>query len=113
MHELAFTLSILRILETEAESRGFSRVRTVWLEVGALSHAEPEALRFSFAAASAGTLAEGAELVILEPPGQAWCLDCANTVTLPRRGGACPGCGGFTLRVVGGEEFRVTELEVE
>lgn len=113
MHEMALTRSILRILEDQARAQNFKRVRTVWLEVGALSHAEPEAVRFCFDAASKGTIADGARLVILEPPGQAWCMDCSTSVTIARRGDPCPDCGGFMLQVTGGEELKVKELEVE
>ncbi|MBF0561035.1 MAG: hydrogenase maturation nickel metallochaperone HypA [Alphaproteobacteria bacterium] len=113
MHEMSLTNGILRILEDQARTRNFSRVRTVWLEIGTLSHVDPEAIRFCFESTSKGTIAEEACLVILEPAGQAWCLDCSQSVTVTRRGDPCPICGGFMLHVTGGEELRITELEVE
>lgn len=39
---------ILQVLEESAESQGFSRVKTVWLEIGALAGVEIEAMRFGF-----------------------------------------------------------------
>lgn len=113
MHEMALIGSVLRILEQEAVRQNFSRVRTVWLEVGVLSHAEPAALAFCFEAASTGTLAEGARLEILRPNGEARCLDCAATVAISDRLAPCPQCGGHRLEVIGGAELRVKELEVE
>ncbi|MEO5372848.1 MAG: hydrogenase maturation nickel metallochaperone HypA [Alphaproteobacteria bacterium] len=113
MHELALTNNIIRILEEQARSGAFTRVTTVWLDIGALSQVEPEAVRFCFDAASRGTIAEGATLVILEPPGEAWCMDCSKTVVVSRRGDACPDCGGFKLNVTGGTDLRVREMEVE
>jgi len=85
----------------------------VCLEIGALSHAEPEAMRFAFAACTPGTLAEGATLVIHRPPGTAWCMDCCDTVEIAQRFDPCPTCGGHKLQVTGGDELRVKELEVE
>jgi hydrogenase nickel incorporation protein HypA/HybF len=113
MHEMALCNGILRILEEQAAVQGYGRVTRVWLEVGALSHAEPAALAFCFTAATAGTLAEGAVLEIVRPPGQAWCMDCCATVEIPARAEPCPRCGGYKLQVTGGDELRVKELEVE
>lgn len=113
MHEMALTNGVLRILEDQAKAHGFARIRTVWLEVGALSHAEPEALRFCFEATIPGTVAEGAALEIVRPAGQAWCMDCSETVEIPERIAPCPRCGGHKLQVTGGEELRVKELEVD
>ena len=85
----------------------------MFVEVGALSHVEPEALLFCFAAVSAGTIAEGAELEIDRIPGAGWRLDCAETVALAERFGACPQCGGYRVQMTAGDELRVKEIEVE
>jgi hydrogenase nickel incorporation protein HypA/HybF len=58
------------------------------------------------------TIAEGAVLEIDQPPGQAFCMGCSTTVTIPARGEPCPACGSHQLMVVGGDEMRVDELEV-
>lgn len=113
MHEMSLCESVVRILENAATAQGFSRVKTVWLEIGALSHVEPDSMRLCFDACSRGTLAEGASLEILRPEGRAWCMDCAEEVTVSQRYDACPKCGGFKLQVTGGDEMRVHELEVE
>lgn len=113
MHEMSLVAGIMRILEDEARAQEFSRVRTVVLEVGGLSHADAEALRFAFEAQKPGTLAAAARLDIVTTPGTAWCMDCAEPVPLARRGDACPRCGGYKLQVTAGEDLRVRELEVE
>ncbi len=101
------------MLEDSARQQGFRTVKTVWLEIGALSGVEIEAMRFSFDVIKKGTLAEEARLEIVEVPGQAWCLPCAKNVTINQRFDACPDCGSYQLQVTGGEELRVKELEVE
>jgi len=113
MHEMALCESVLGILEKHAQAQGFSRVKTVWLEIGALAGVEVEAMRFCFEAVTRHSLAENAELKIIETPGQAWCLECACQVEIHQRFDACPRCGGCQLQVTGGEEMRVRELEVE
>ena len=62
MHEMALTESIVEIAVETARREGAARVRKVFVDVGALSSVEPEALMFCFAAVSAGTIAEGATL---------------------------------------------------
>ncbi|WP_457673310.1 hydrogenase maturation nickel metallochaperone HypA [Thiolapillus sp.] len=113
MHEMALCESVLDILERHAREQGFSRVKTVWLEIGALAGVEVEAMRFCFDAVTRHSIAEGATLEIIRTPGQAWCLECARQVEIQRHFDACPRCGGCQLQVTGGEEMRVRELEVE
>lgn len=105
--------SILQVVEQNAVSQGYSRVKTVWLEIGQLSGVELEAMRFGFEVVTRGSLADGARLEIVELPGQAWCMKCANRVQLKQRFDACPECGSYQLQVTGGEELRVKELEVD
>jgi hydrogenase nickel incorporation protein HypA/HybF len=112
MHEMALCESVLRILEDEAVRQRFEEVKTVWLEIGQLSHVEPEAMRFCFAAVTKGTLADGANLEILRPAGDAWCMDCSRAVTIASRTDACPECNGYRLQVTGGEDMKIKELEV-
>ena len=104
--------SVLRIVEEQAAAENFSRVKTVRLEVGDLSHAEPEALRFCFDAAADNTPFKGAVLEIVRAPGRALCGTCQKQVALKRLIDGCPLCGGHGLQVVEGEELRVLELEV-
>jgi hydrogenase nickel incorporation protein HypA/HybF len=103
----------MQILQDNARSQGFDRVRTVWLEIGRLSGVEVDAMRFCFDAVTRGTLADQAKLEIIETPGEAWCMQCAKTVVVQQRFDACPECGSYQLQVTGGEEMRIKELEVE
>jgi len=113
MHEMALTESIVEIAVAAAQEQGAVRVKKVFVDVGALSPVEPEALLFCFAAVSAGTIAEGAEMEIARIPGSGWCADCGRSVPLAERFGACPECGGFHLQMRSGDELRVREIEVE
>ncbi|MFB9267631.1 hydrogenase maturation nickel metallochaperone HypA [Bradyrhizobium erythrophlei] len=113
MHEMALCESVMEIVEEEARRRSFSKVRTVCLEIGALSHAAPEAIKFCFAAVAARTIADGAILEIVESPGVAWCMACSRSVEIAQRYEPCPCCGSYQLQVTAGEEMRVKELEVD
>ena len=113
MHELSLAEGIVELIEAQARKDRFTRVRRVHLVVGALSHVLPDALAFAFTSATLGTMAEGAELVMTRPPGAADCVACGRRVGLEQRGDSCPACGSAQLLVVGGDELRVTDLDVE
>lgn len=113
MHEMALCESILGILEEQARTQAYSRVRRVRLEVGALSCVEPEALRFNFEVVTRGSLAEGASLELIDAPGQAWCLWCCQTVEVTGLLDACPQCGSHQTQVTGGDQLQIRELEVD
>ncbi len=113
MHEMSLTESVVEIAVETAKREGARQVRRVIVDIGALSCVEPEALLFCFAAVSAGTIAEGAELEIARIPGAGWCNDCGKTVPLDERYGPCPECGGFRVRMTAGDEMRVREIEVD
>lgn len=112
MHEMSLAEGILQIAEETARTHSASEVRTVVLEIGALSHVEEQALRFCFDAVTRGTVADGARLDVLPVPGVAWCMPCGESVPLARLGDACPRCGSYQLQVVGGTEMKVWEVEV-
>lgn len=113
MHEMSLAEGVLQLIEEAAANQGFSRVRTVWLEIGELAGTEKDALRFCFDVVTRDSLAEQARLEIVDLPGQGWCMHCAGTVHLARLFDACPQCGSHQVQVTGGNEMRVRELEVE
>ncbi|MFA5983712.1 MAG: hydrogenase maturation nickel metallochaperone HypA [Methylococcaceae bacterium] len=113
MHELSLCESILQVLEQQAEVQQYHKVKTVWLEIGALSGIEVEALRFSFDIVMQGSLAEQAQLEIIQLPGQAWCMQCACNVAVEQLYDVCPLCGSHQLQVNSGDQMRIKELEVE
>lgn len=113
MHEMALSQGIVDVIREQADAQGFDRVKIVRLVIGSLSHVEPAAIEFCFDAVSRGTVAEGAVVEIERPPGQAFCMPCGTTVPIAERHDPCPLCGGHEMVLVGGEELRVKELEVE
>ena len=113
MHEMSLCESILQTLEQQAPVQNFRKVKTVWLEIGALAGVEIDALRFNFDIVIRGSLAEAAKLEIIKIPGQAWCLPCGRNVAVQQLYDECPLCGSHQLQVTGGDQMRIKELEVE
>lgn len=112
MHEMSICESIRGIVEDEARSQGFASVQRICLEIGQLAGVEVEALRFGFDVVMRGSVAEQAVLEIVEVPGQAWCMACADHVPVSKRYDACPACGSHQLQVTAGEDMKIREMEV-
>lgn len=112
MHEMALCESVLDIVSAQVARSGGGRVSRVRLEIGALSHVSAEAMEFCFPAVAKGSVAEGAVLEILRPPGRAVCLECGRENEIAARFDPCPNCGSFGLKVTGGDELRVRDMEI-
>jgi hydrogenase nickel incorporation protein HypA/HybF len=112
MHEMSLCESLIQVIEEQATTQGYNQVKTVFLEIGAFSGIETDAMQFCFDVVCRGTLADGATLTINQLPGKAWCFDCQQEVEVHDRLDACPQCQGFSLQTSGGEEMTIKQLEV-
>jgi hydrogenase nickel incorporation protein HypA/HybF len=113
MHEMSLAEGIVQIIEDAAKQQGFSRVTTVFVELGELASVEPESLSFCFEAVTRNTVAAGAALVFVPIAGVGWCLSCSQSVALHQLHDPCPQCGSFQICPTAGTEMRVKELEVD
>lgn len=112
MHEMALAESVVQIVEAQLAGSGAAKVLSVRVEIGALSHVEPEALAFCFDAVTARGPAARARLEIDRRPGRGHCFDCGTEVAIDVLGAACPLCGGYKIEIVAGQELRVKDMEV-
>jgi hydrogenase nickel incorporation protein HypA/HybF len=110
MHELGLCSSIVEAVERRAGGRPVARVT---VRVGQLHHVHPEAFGQSFAIAAAGGVAEkaAAELVLL--PVRARCASCGAAWECGEVPTSCPGCGGFDVELLGGDELVLESIEYE
>lgn len=112
MHEMSLTESMRDLIDAQARTHGFSRVKTVWLEIGPFANVEVEAIRFCWDVVMKGGVADGAALEIERPEGHGVCLGCMADVVVADRTDPCPTCGGPVF-AQGGDDLRIKELEVE
>ncbi len=110
MHEASLAGGVLRMVEQTAAREGFTRCLSLRLEAGQLAGVDVRALRFALDCLAPGTVLDGARFDIDEPPGQAWCMPCGQTVSISRRGDECPLCGSYQLQPSGGTELRVIDM---
>jgi hydrogenase nickel incorporation protein HypA/HybF len=109
MHELGLTQEIIEIVKEAARER---KVKRVVLEIGKLSCVLPDAVQFCFDLCAEGTVAEGAELEIIQPSGVGRCRRCKETFPLDSALAYCV-CGSLDIEWISGEELRVKSVELE
>ena len=112
MHEISLLENILEILESNAKSQGFIKVKRVCLEIGRLSCVEQEALRFGFDVVMKNTLAEDAELEIELIQGQGICQHCKQSLSLETLHDPCSFCGNPYVTITHGDEMKIKDLVV-
>lgn len=113
MHELSIALSILDVVEEEAERRGDVRVEAIHLKLGPLSGVVKEALLSAFELASEDTAFARCSLVIEDVPVSIHCPQCnAERPIRSLQSFYCPDCGTPGTEVVHGRELQVSALEL-
>lgn len=111
MHELALSQQLAGIVARAAAGR---RVCSVQVQVGHLRQVVPDALHHAWTFTVRTTELDGAALVIDEVPVRLHCLDCDQTSEPGERlGFDCLHCQSPRTRVVAGEEFLVTSIDVD
>jgi hydrogenase nickel incorporation protein HypA/HybF len=112
MHELSVCQALVQQLRDVSAANGGGRVELVRLRIGPLSGVEAALLRHAFPLAAAGSIADGAELVISTAALVVQCNDCgASGEATPNRM-LCPACGGYRVRTVSGTEMLLESVEL-
>lgn len=112
MHEVAVCRALIAQVEEVAAARRAHRVRTIKLQLGPLSGVEPQLLQHVYPAASTGTVAEGAELVIEMLPVRIRCRECGAENEAPPNDLACGECGGQRTQLLSGDEMLLASVEL-
>jgi hydrogenase nickel incorporation protein HypA/HybF len=112
MHEAGLMRTALNMAFAHAREAGASRIHRMKLRVGALSGVVPEALELAFVAATPGTPADGAELVVECVAVVCRCEQCDQEFSPEDMIYLCPNCGALNSCVQQGRELELASLEV-
>ena len=121
MHEMSLAQAMLDLAAKHANGQ---RILALKVRVGALSGVVTDSLQFAFDLISRDTLAEGAKLDFQFVPVRMACKSCGQEVPTAEWEGL-PGneavyralergcaCGSKELKIVGGFDFQLVEIEV-
>jgi hydrogenase nickel incorporation protein HypA/HybF len=113
MHEMGIAQNILEIAVEAASKEGATRITRIDLVAGELRGIVPMQLTFCFGIVARDTIASGAYLNVEEVPVTAHCEDCQADFTVEEYQYLCPKCGSPRIKVTGGTELRVKDIEIE
>ena len=113
MHELAICQALMNQVESIAAERNARSVVSIVVGMGPLSGVEAQLLQHAYPVASAGTIAEGAKLVIESLPIRIRCSSCgAESEALPNKL-VCRECGDWRTTLISGDELMLMSIELE
>jgi len=113
MHELAVCQGLMTQVEQIARREHADRITRILLSIGPLSGVEATLLKDAFPIAAAGTVAEGAELVIEQTAVRVRCLSCGAESVAAANRLLCDACGDYRTQLLSGDEMLLTSLELE
>ncbi|MEN8249963.1 MAG: hydrogenase maturation nickel metallochaperone HypA [Bacteroidota bacterium] len=113
MHELSIALGIVKIAEEECRKAKANNIKSIELEIGAMSGIEMSALDFAWPVAVKDTMLEHASREIDFISGKARCVDCDTEFDVEHSYDTCPKCNSYFKDIYQGKEMRVKALEVE
>ena len=114
MHELGLLAPVVEAAADACREAHASAVKAVALRVGTLCNAAPSSLDGAWPFAVAGSVVEGAELVLQVVSAAVWCPTCdAEREIDAFYALRCPACGTPTGDLVRGREFEVAYVELE
>ena len=113
MHELAICQSLINQLETIAAERNAQSISLIVVGVGPLSGVEAQLLKNAYPIASAGTVADNAEIVIEQLPVKVKCSECGCESEAKPNKLICKNCGNWRTTLVSGDELLLLSVELE
>jgi len=113
MHELSICQSLMNQVESIALERNAQCVTSIILAIGPLSGVEADLLKNAYSIASAGTVAEQAELIIETLPIRVKCNQCGSETDASANKLVCKKCGDWRTTLVSGDELLLMSVELE
>jgi hydrogenase nickel incorporation protein HypA/HybF len=128
LHELSIACEIVEQVINSATSHRATKVKQVTLQIGRLTHTNPEQLSFCFKVISEGSIAEDADFIVEMVPLRLEC-ECGyegtmNTSQIRESSELksellaytaamdCPSCGK-PAHIIGGRELIIKSIEIE
>ena len=110
MHEMSIAQAIMDEINNIAEANKLEKVECIHLEAGLLKQVVPELMVDAFSAVSETTIADSAELIILEIEPIASCNECGAQFKPEVHDYTCPECKKASCDIIKGDEILITKV---
>jgi len=112
MHELSIAQSIVELAEDVALKEQVDSIRSIDIEIGALSGVVLDTLEFVLGITVKNTKLENAKINYLKMNGKAECNSCNFQFETNDLLSFCPKCKQANFRIVDGKQLRIKSLTV-
>ena len=113
MHEMSIAQSILSIVDEYMMKENGQILKEVAVEIGELVAVVPDSLTFCYDVLVEDSPYKNSKLNINMIPLNGTCSDCNHTFQIKNYEFICPQCQLTNINIQGGQELRITHLEVE
>ena len=113
MHEMSIAQSILDIVDEYMTNENGRKLLEVAVEVGELTAVVPDSLIFCYESLVDSSPYRDSKIRINVIPLTGTCPDCSKSFKIEKFEFLCPTCQSSNISVDGGQELRITHLEVE
>jgi len=113
MHELAICQALMSQVETIAHDNHAVRVTSITVGMGPLSGVEEQLLKNAYPVASAGTIADGADLLVHLTPLRVRCTKCEKESDAKPNRLVCGHCGEWRTELISGDELLLLRVELD
>jgi hydrogenase nickel incorporation protein HypA/HybF len=113
MHELSVCQALVQQLKDLAVREDAARITKVVVRIGPLSGVEAQLLLHAYPIASAGTVADAAELVLENLPIRVRCESCGAESDATTNRLVCGVCGDYHTQMLSGDELLLAQVEFE
>ena len=111
MHELAICQAVLRQVEDIAQPQA-AAVQKVVIRIGPLSGVDADLLARAYPIATAGTVADGSELVVETAEVIVRCRQCGVSSHATASRLLCAACGDWRTKLIAGDELLLLRVEL-
>jgi hydrogenase nickel incorporation protein HypA/HybF len=113
MHEMSIAQSILDIVDEYMTNEAGQKLKEVAVEIGELVAVVPDSLTFCYEVLVEETDYRDSKLNIQIVPLNGTCSGCSRSFNIKNYEFICPHCQSTSLEIQGGQELRISHLEVE
>ena len=113
MHELSICRALIDQVKNIALEHNAQSVTSIVIGIGPLSGVEAHLLKNAYPVASAGSVAEHAELIIEQRPIRIKCNQCGSESDALANKMVCNHCGDWQTTLISGDELILISVELE
>ena len=113
MHELSVCHALIGQVEAIANVYRAVKIYRIVVQLGPLSGVEGHLLKQAYPLASAGSIADQAELIIEQLPIRIRCEQCGAETNAPLNRLVCGECSDWHTQLLSGDEMVLASVELE